>query len=153
MRAIICGRGGSKIVEFTYAELEHAHQEFYPEHYQGKLPLTDEAKQPEPPADYWPPPRSARSPALVKIPAGTERQYCKDESCRKAIWMVTHPKTGKPTPAACESEIELTDGTKVGTGAFPPYLNAAPGRETLPMDGLGYSHFIDCPSRREFRRK
>lgn len=108
---------------------------------------------PQPPSDYWPPPRTARSPNLVKIPSGTVQELCADQSCRKRIWKVKHPTTGKLTPAAVEETITLSDGVVVPTGAFPPYLNAAPGRATLPMDGLGYSHFIDCPSSKHFRKR
>lgn len=155
MKAILCGSFGCKVVQYTEQQLEHAHQEHYPEHYQGKLPLTEQPAttpgcEPVPPCEL--PARGARSPNLVKIPSGTPREYCKDPKCGKAIWKVKHPKTGKPTPAACEPTVTLTDGTVVGTGAFPPYLDAAPGRDTLNIDGLGYSHFIDCPSSKAFRR-
>lgn len=153
MKAILCGSFGSKVVEFTDEELERAHQQFYPEHYQGKLPLTDNTTDPPPPpADYWPPARGPRSPTLVRIPRDTPMELCAEPTCRKRIWKVKHPKTGKLTPAAVEETITLADGEVVPTGAFAPYLDASPSRATLPIDGLGYSHFIDCPASKHFRR-
>jgi hypothetical protein len=108
---------------------------------------------PEPPAPYWPPARVARSPNLVRIPAGTPAEKCAGATCKGArIYKVKHPKTGKLTPAAVAETLKLTDGVIVPTGAFAPYLDAAPGRATIERDGIGYSHFIDCPDSKAFKR-
>jgi hypothetical protein len=105
---------------------------------------------PEPPASYWPPPRTDRSPNLVVIPANTPAERCTGIKCRArkegaaTIYKVLHPKTGNLTPAAVSDTITLAkDGAVVPTGAFAPYLDAAPGRETIMRAGMGYSHFIE----------
>lgn len=109
---------------------------------------------PEPPSPFWPPARVARSPNLVRIPAGTPAEKCTGKTCGGArIYKVKHPKTGKLTPAAVAETIKLTDGVIVPTGAFAPYLDGAPGRATIERDGMGYSHFIDCPDSKSFQRK
>jgi hypothetical protein len=108
---------------------------------------------PKSPAPNGPPPRVARSPNLVEIPAGTERVRCTGATCKAMVYPITHPKTGNPTRAAVEETIKLKDGVIVPTGAFAPYLDAGPGRETIKRPGLGYSHFIDCPDAPSFKRK
>jgi hypothetical protein len=115
---------------------------------------------PEPPASYWPPAKTERSPNLVPIPADTNPERCTGAKCnaRKEgpalIFKVKHPKTGNLTPAAIEPYITLPkDGAVVPTGAFGPYLDAAPGRESIKRAGMGYSHFIDCPDSAAFKRK
>lgn len=115
---------------------------------------------PEPPAVYWPPARTERSPNLVAIPANTPPERCTGAKCRARkegpalIFKVKHPKTGNMTPAAVADMITLAkDGALVPTGAFGPYIDAAPGREPIMKDGMGYNHFIDCPDSAAFKRK
>lgn len=155
MRAIVCSRGkggGCKVINTPDAldfdgppDLEAAEE-----------PKLSPIKpfHPEPPASYWPPARVARSPNLVRIPAATLAENCTGAHCKARIYKVEHPKTGKLTPAAVAETIKLPkDGAIVPTGAFAPYLDAAPGRETIERDGMGYSHFIDCPDAPSFKRK
>lgn len=102
------------------------------------------------PGATWPPgPRSDRSPNLVIIPAATEPEKC--TGCSATIYKVKHPKTEKLTPAAVAEAITLADGAAVFTGAFAPFIDASRGG-AVRRDGIGYSHFIDCPKAAEFRK-
>lgn len=106
-------------------------------------------------APYAVPPRHPRAPALIRIPAGTPAESCTEEACVKRglrLWKVPHPTTGRLTPLTVAPELTLADGTVVATGAFAPWRDVTP-TGAIDRDGLGYSHFVDCPGAARFRTR
>lgn len=71
----------------------------------------------------------------IRIPAGTAARRC--SKCPELIYDVKNPTTGKLRPVSIEQ-----------------YKNNPPGiAPTLELDGVGISHFANCPAAAEFRSK
>lgn len=75
-------------------------------------------------------------PTRIRIPAGTPPTPCKSRDCGMTIYFAKHPKHGKPHP------VSTVQG----------YIDGA-RNPTETSDGVGFSHFIDCPKAYKFHSK
>lgn len=82
---------------------------------------------------------TATKPTII-IPAGAKSVPCRGPTCHAKIYFVRNPRTGRVTPVSVDgdgcrrpSESKDADQGDLLTGAAQVY------------DGLGQSHFLDCP--------
>jgi hypothetical protein len=86
-----------------------------------------------------------RAPKLFAVPAGSKSTRCNGATCTAEIYFVRNDRTGRMMPVHCDVEGGRRPSEKVD----PAQLDAF-GASAQERDGVGVSHFTDCPDANQF---
>lgn len=89
---------------------------------------------------------NTKAPTMYVIPAGTKSVPCRGPTCHARIYFVRTPN-GRIVPVSVDGE-----GCKRPSETKDADQGDLLGGPTLVYDGLGVSHFTDCPDADSFSR-
>lgn len=72
-----------------------------------------------------------RTELLIPIPAGAQMKRCEGKDCGRVFYWAPHPKTGRNHPVSID--------------------HASAKAPTATTDGVGVSHYGNCPNANDFR--
>lgn len=91
---------------------------------------------------------TTKAPKLFTIPAGTRSAICRGEDCRKSIYFVMNPETGRMIPL----DPDVEGGKRPSETKDVGQLDMLSGDEAPVYDGKGVSHFLTCLNADDFSR-
>jgi hypothetical protein len=97
---------------------------------------------PTPPAPEQSAKKAPKPPTLYPIPANSRREHCKGEHCGMLVYWVE----GRKFPISADIDRGFHPNTDA---PIPKELAAL----LQPGDGLGVSHFVNCPDAKTFSHR